>query len=225
MNRKKDNLAHNIINYIKNNKSIWLVSYWAIYLVWFVLIEKYIVSDYFVSYLPIDDMIPFVPGFVTMYVLWYPFIVFPIIWLYFKDIDAYKRYMWYIIIGYTVCMLVCTFFPNGQDLRPDISGNENIFCSVIAGLYRIDTNTNVLPSLHVVGCIGTVVAAFDSHTLRNVRIPALILGILISVSTVFIKQHSVLDMIAGIVVGLAVWLAVYVIYTKTVKGRKIICAK
>lgn len=225
MNTKKDSFVANIFNYIKSNRSIYLVLYWIIYIIWFILIEKYIVSDYFVSYLPIDDKIPFVPAFVTMYVLWYPFIVFPIVWLYFTDIRSYKKYMWYVIVGYTICMLVCTFFPNGQDLRPTITGNEDIFCSVIAGVYNVDTNTNVLPSLHVVGCIGTIMAFFDSSTLKKYRIPALILGILISISTVFIKQHSVLDIIAGIVVGVAAWLVVYIVFEKIGKGCNKKCVK
>lgn len=220
MNTKKDSFVANILNYIKNNRSIYLVLYWVIYIVWFVLIERYIVSDYFVSYLPIDDKIPFVPAFVTMYVLWFPFIAFPVVWLYFTDIRSYKKYMWYVIIGYTICMLVCTIFPNGQDLRPDITGTENIFCSVIAGLYRVDTNTNVLPSLHVVGCIGTMAAVFDSNTLKRCRIPALILGILVALSTVFIKQHSVLDMITGAIVGAVVWICVYILSEKVIKRCK-----
>ena len=63
---------------------------------------------------------------------------------------------------------------------------------MIASIYANDTNTNVCPSIHVIGSLAVWLAARDMKQLppllRKYLIPAM--AILISVSTVFLKQHS-----------------------------------
>lgn len=61
--------------YIQEHKYVLLVLYLPIYLIWFALVERMVPSTEgcFVSYLPLDDKIPFLPGFILAYVLWYPF--------------------------------------------------------------------------------------------------------------------------------------------------------
>ena len=60
--------------YIQEHKYVLLVLYLPIYLIWFALVERMVPSTEgcFVSYLPLDDKIPFLPGFILAYVLWYP---------------------------------------------------------------------------------------------------------------------------------------------------------
>ena len=60
-----------------------MLAYLPIYLIWFVLAEKFITDGYYVSYMPFDDKIPFIPVFVLPYVMWYPYILAPIPALYF----------------------------------------------------------------------------------------------------------------------------------------------
>lgn len=182
--------------------------YLPVYLVWFMMAEHFITADYYVSYMPLDDSIPFVPQYVVAYVLWYPFILMPIPYLYKNDRGAYVRYGVYLIIGLSVSLAVCCFFPNGQELRPVDTG-EGIFARLVDILYAADTNTNVLPSMHVVTTIGTVMAFWDCRKLRKLCIPAATLAALICASTVFIKQHSFLDVIWGAVLAAVVGVAVY----------------
>lgn len=44
-----------------------------LYILAFFIEERLIVSDYYVSYLPIDDKIPFIVWFIYPYILWYLF--------------------------------------------------------------------------------------------------------------------------------------------------------
>lgn len=73
--------------YIQEHKYVLLVLYVPVYLIWFALVERMVPSTEgcWVSYLPLDDKIPFLPGFILAYVLWYPFLIFPVIVMLLKD--------------------------------------------------------------------------------------------------------------------------------------------
>ena len=73
--------------YIQEHKYVLLVLYLPIYLIWFALVERMVPSTEgcFVSYLPLDDKIPFLPGFILAYVLWYPFMIVPVVVTLLKD--------------------------------------------------------------------------------------------------------------------------------------------
>lgn len=196
--------------YIRKNKEILLLAYLPIYLIWFMLAEKFITDDYYVSYMAFDDKIPFIPVFVLPYVLWYPYILAPIPALYLKDRPAYVRYGIYLITTLSISLFVCCVFPNGQNLRVSDTGG-GFLGSLISALYAADTNTNVLPSMHVVTSLGTAMAYFDSRNLRKFAVPSLILALLICAATVFIKQHSFLDVIWGAVMAAAAGICIYIL--------------
>ncbi len=164
----------------------------------------------FVSYLPLDDRIPFAEIFVIPYVLWYPLLVGVGIALLIKDGINFKRYMSFLGIAFFSVIILNIIFPNKQLLRPDPMPRDNFFTAVIEGIYKADTNTNVLPSMHVIGCIGATLAVFQSKIFKRIhRVSILILSILICASTVLIKQHSVLDVITALPYGAIVAVICY----------------
>ena len=196
--------------FLKEHPYYYLLLYVPVFLLWFYLVEQLHTPEkgYWVSYLPMDDRIPFLPGFVVFYVLWYPFLLVPGLYLLFKEPEAFRRYLWFFMLGISSCLLICTVFPNGQNLRP--TSMEPGFCTWLLGLlYRADTNTNVLPSMHVVGSAAVVYGCCCSKTLRRPQwlVPISLLAAGISLSTVFVKQHSVLDLFTGLALCLPVWLA------------------
>lgn len=198
--------------YIREHRYVLLVLYLPVYLIWFALVERMIpTADMcWVSYLPLDDKIPFLPPFIVAYVSWYPFLAIPALVLLIKeDRDAFIRYAAFIIAGFSISLLICMIWPNCQNLRPAEVDTSNLFGFLIHAIYSADTNTNVLPSMHVVGCFAVVSACFDSQYLRKMRVPGLIWGILICASTVFVKQHSILDVFAGLALGLVIAVVIY----------------
>lgn len=205
--------------YIASHKYLLYILYLPIYFAMFFFAEHMIngSSDYWVSYTPLDDKIPFISWFVIFYYIWYPLMVGIGLWILFKDIPAFERYMKMIILGFTTSIIVFFIFPNGQNLRPDYTGDD-IFGRIIQHIYSIDTNTNVLPSIHVYGSVIAVIACYDTKTIKNGIVPAiyLFLGILVCASTLFIKQHSILDLYAG--VGMAVPYF-FIVYGKRVFAR------
>ncbi|HEY5466664.1 MAG TPA: phosphatase PAP2 family protein [Clostridia bacterium] len=196
---------------MKNKRHLLLILYVPLYLFCFYLLERHVTTDYWVAYLPIDDRIPFLPGFVVFYVLWYPFMIGTGFYLLFRDVPTFKRYMWFIIIGFSLSLAICALFPNGQNLRPTVFADSSIFTRIVQALYRTDTNTNVLPSMHVVGCVAVVLAVFYCKSLKNgwIRSGTVLMATLISASTLLIKQHSVLDLLAALAVSVPVWGIVY----------------
>ena len=192
-------------NWVKENPYAW----WALALIpifiCYFLPEHLIVDNYHPTQIAFDNLIPFLPCFVYCYLLWFPLLVFGGFWMLFFDGPVLRRYMIYLMCAYFVCATVYLLYPNGQDLRPDDLVVHDLSTAIMAFIYRVDTNTNVLPSLHVVGSMG---AAFGLCSSRRIRRPWIksaiaILAALVSISTVFVKQHGILDVAAGFALGLA----------------------
>lgn len=198
-----------------------------VYLVLFFVAEHIVGPDsaYTVIEHPLDALIPFCEWFYIPYVLWYPFMVSVGLYLAFKDGAGFKRYMTYIGITFIAAVGLFILFPNGQELRPDLDtlGRDNLFIRAIRVLYIADTNTNVCPSLHVVGSMAAVFGIFHHPRLRKtvwMPIGGIILAVLICLSTVFLKQHSVIDVFVGIPYGLLLYGAVYWLPLLLTKPRK-----
>ena len=198
-----------------------------VYLTLFFITEHIVGPDsaYTVIEHPLDALIPFCEWFYIPYVLWYPFMGSVGLYLAFKDGAGFKRYMTYIGITFIAAIGLFILFPNGQELRPDLDalGRDNLFIRAIRVLYIADTNTNVCPSLHVVGSMAAVFGIFHHPRLRKtvwMPIGGIILAVLICLSTVFLKQHSVIDVFVGIPYGLLLYGAVYWLPALLIKPRK-----
>lgn len=196
---------------VENYHHHWYLLIWLVYLGLFYLAEHVIIDDYWVSYLPLDDKIPFCRFFIVPYCLWHPLLFLMTLYLMWYDIPAFKRFMLFFGAGCISTMIFCLIFPNGQDLRPTEFAQHDIFTWMIEKIYAADTNTNVLPSMHVIGCAALTFACFDAASLRKRHLQwvMLPLGFLISISTVFVKQHSILDFFAALPVCAVLYFLVY----------------
>jgi membrane-associated phospholipid phosphatase len=115
----------------------------------------------------------------------------------------------------TVCLVIYTFWPNGHYLRVNLDslGRKNIFITVLSRLYRVDTATNVFPSIHVFNSVGALIAINKNSRLRQIKWLqwfVFVLTVLISLSTVFLKQHSVLDVFGALALNVIMYVIVYV---------------
>lgn len=188
---------------IKENRHLLLLLYVPVYLFGFFLMERLVpgTADYWVSYCFLDDMIPFNEWFIIPYCFWYPMLFVVGLWLLFCDLPVFKLYMYSIIIGFTVSIVFCLVFPNGQDLRPEVFPRENLLTEVVALIYAADTNTNVLPSVHAEGAIFAAMGVCMTKSIKSVpvKVTAVAVSVLICIATCFVKQHSVLDVAAAVV--------------------------
>lgn len=188
-----------------------LLLYWPIFYLIFQTLEKLVTKDYFVVYCPLDDMIPFCEYFVIPYIFWFVYIVAMLIYGLLYDRECFRRFMLSIILSYTAALVIFALFPNGQNLRPVTFSRDNVFTRYMAEVYNVDTNTNVFPSIHVLGAMMVLFAGLSCRRFaaRGWRIYFLLSTVLIILSTVFLKQHSVLDVLGALAISALVWPVCY----------------
>ncbi len=199
---------------------LFMILYWVLYCVVYYILEALVVAE---NYRPVhsalDDVIPFCEFFIVPYVLWYAHLFFEHLYLLIFDTKTFKKLMLYIIIVFTVSHLTYVFYPTCQNLRPDILPRDNIFSDAVLWLYNIDTNTNVCPSMHVSGALGLMFAAIHSEKISKVfKIGLSTLSILTVMATVFLKQHSVVDVFWALPVS---FLAYYLLFLRNNKKKKV----
>jgi len=185
---------------------------WVIYFALYFLTENLIPAERCTSvHCALDDIIPFCEYFILPYVGWYALIVFTLGYFALYDIDSFKNVSKYIFVTQMIAMAIYILFPTRQDLRPDTFQNENVFTWILGLLYAFDTNTGVCPSLHVAYSVGIASTWLRrKETTLPTRIFMVLAAIVISLSTAFVKQHSVVDIFAALPVCLvAEWLVFY----------------
>lgn len=194
-----------------------LLLFWPIEGLVFLFVERFSpVESYHVMHCALDDMIPFCEFFLIPYLFWFVFLIGMHLYTLLYDVGAFKRMMRFIIITYSATLLIYILFPNCQELRPDTFARDNLFTRFLVWMYAFDTNTNVCPSLHVVGSLAVVFAAFDTKRFqtRGWKWAFALTGGLICLSTVMLKQHSVLDILAALPVCAIGYVLVYVFREK-----------
>lgn len=199
---------------------------WVGYFALYFLTENLIASDRcYVVHSWLDDIIPFCEVFVIPYVFWYLLIVISLVYFAMYNVDSFKRLSTFIIITQIIAMAIYIIFPNRQDLRPIEFPRDNILTDIVRFLYTFDTNTNVCPSLHVGYSIGIAsVWLKEKDVSKAWKAFVFVAVVLICLSTMFIKQHSIVDAFVAIPMCL---LAEYIVYGKSYwyekimkKGRK-----
>lgn len=198
--------------------------YWPVFGILFFTVERlWIRPDYFPIHCPLDDMIPFCEAFLIPYLFWFVFLVGIHAYGLLFDIESLKRMMKFIMVSYSIALLVYIVFPNCQELRPSAFERDNILTRIIVGFYQFDTSTNVCPSIHVIGSVGVAACAWNSKhfSTSGWRAAFSVTALLISISTVFMKQHSVIDVLIAVPVCVAAYAAAYGVPRKEPKVQSV----
>ena len=178
-----------------------LLIFWPLFGMMFSFVERfYKVGSYHVMHCALDDVIPFCEWFLIPYLFWFVYLIGTLVYTFFFDVPAFKKMMRFIICTYTITMVIYLLFPTCQELRPEVFPRDNVLTRFIGRFYSFDTNTNVCPSIHGLGSVAAMLGLLDCRRLQRPRFKlfAVIAALLICVSTVFMKQHSVLDVIAAV---------------------------
>lgn len=197
---------------MRKYRHAWVFLYILVYMPWFLWLESHVTRNYHVIQTRLDEMIPFNEFFIIPYLLWFAFIVAAFLYFFFTDVPDFYRMAKFMFTGMTVFLIISTVFPNGQDLRPVVFARDNIFVDMVRVLYRADTCTNVFPSLHVFNSLSVCIAVHESQALkkhRGVCWGAYVLAGLIILATMFLKQHSVLDVIGACLMACVLYQFVY----------------
>lgn len=187
-----------------------LLLFWPLYGLAFWAVEKGIpLQAQRVIQCGADQWIPFREWFLIPYTFWYFYLAAMVVYTFLYDVEIFRKLMHYLIFTTAAALAAYVLFPNRQLLRPEVFPRENLLTRGIGILYQVDNPCNVCPSLHVMHAFAVSSAGSRAKGLQS-RLWQWIFGIctgLICLSTVFIKQHSILDGLVGILICFAAeWL-------------------
>ena len=188
---------------------LWFQLYWILYIVWFFWVDNRNVEPQTIIHVALDDLIPFNEWFIFPYCSWFALLVAVLALLWWNDTASYDKLCLMMFSGMTFCLTLYVFWSNGLDIRPTAEqvSRDNIAMDIMQLIWRADTSNNVCPSIHCQSSACMALAFSQSklcvgHTERKVI--AWLWCALICASTVFTKQHSIVDVVCGLAL-VVVW--------------------
>jgi membrane-associated phospholipid phosphatase len=145
----------------------------------------------------IDDYIPLIPVFSVPYIAYIPFLL--ITSIYFIFFTQKFRSM---SLSLAFCQIVASlFFVFYQTTvsRPDIFSTD-IFSRLVLFIYSKDQPYNCFPSLHV--ALSTISGLFWIQRFPRISWFIGFFVFLISLSTIFVKQHYTPDILGGFILAI-----------------------
>jgi membrane-associated phospholipid phosphatase len=142
-----------------------------------------------------DRATPFVPFFSIFYFIWYPFIFIALFLIFQKRSSAYYQTLIAICFGILLANIAFWVYPTHVP-RPQLGEGWNFFVPIT---YRLDEPYNGFPSIHVITCY--LILRGSRILPRSSYLAVAVMSWLIILSTLFIKQHVLADVAAGIVLG------------------------
>ena len=190
----------------------WVLLYAFIYFPWFTYLERHVNRQLFCNPFDIRWLHPVLWIFHHSVPAVVCYIAVTLGYLFFNDKQGFYKASAIMFSGMTIFLIICTVFPNGLNLRPEVFTRDNFCIELVKRIYQTDTPTNVLPSLHVYNSICCYIAISHCEKLQHSRLiqkGSLVLSILIILSTMFLKQHSVVDVVAACVMAYFMYSLIY----------------
>lgn len=143
----------------------------------------------------LDRSIPFLKAFIVPYVLWYPFIFAVFVYLCIRDRQTYYRTLIIFNVGLLVCYFI--YFTYQTTVPRPVLIDDDWMTQIVRWIYSNDQPFNCFPSIHVfTSYLMARAVQMSAQTNKSMKIGVMLLATIIILSTVFVKQHVVLD-IAG----------------------------
>lgn len=148
---------------------------------------------------PFENAIPFAPEWVTVYTATFIFWLLGLAVCMTRERELCFRMFSGIYIAELICAVFFVAMPT-VIVRPEATGGV-YYDRLLAQLYAADQPTNLFPSMHCMFVYmvfrGFMIAKLD----KPVIIGSGLFAALVCASTVFVKQHFLLDTFAGIILG------------------------
>lgn len=188
-------------NYLKENKNRIIILFGAFIfqsLIYF--ITKLFQNNPVYLNNAIDDRIPFIPSFVIFYVMWYLFLILipSLILKYSKKV--FDKYIVVSIVYAILEGIIFILFPTTMNRQPLVV--TDISTWVVDIIYKVDTPVcNLFPSAHCAFSILFIISILDvKEVKKEYKILIIISSLLIILSTLFIKQHVVIDVLGALLI-------------------------
>lgn len=147
-----------------------------------------------------DDIIPFLPWTVYIYWICYLFWIVNYILAVKQSSEEADLFIIAHFIGETVCFIAFVFMPTTM-VRAEITGNT-LADQIMSLTYQIDSADNLLPSIH---CFVSWLCWIGVRGKYKIPVwyqcASLFMAIAVCISTLTVKQHVIVDVIAGIILA------------------------
>nr|WP_297709112.1 hypothetical protein [uncultured Butyrivibrio sp.] len=161
-----------------------------------------------------DYHIPFVSIFIIPYILAFAQWIVGYIVIARQSEEYCNRVMGGEIISKLIVGIIFIMFPTIM-LREEVLGKD-IFSRAVDLLYKLDAPTNLFPSIHCLESYICMKSALEIQGIdKKYRITMVVMSLLVFMSTVFIKQHVILDIFGAVIVAEAGRLIMDFLYAKS----------
>ena len=158
--------------------------------------------------LPVDRSIPLLPLFSYIYIFAYAYWALSYIYISRFSEAFSKRLFTADLIG-KIVSLACFFLLPCSLARPEISDIHGAGAWLTKIIYTVDEPNNLLPSLHCFVsyiCFRPLLSKSAPPSKPAILIISFSFSVLVCLSTLFTRQHVLIDLISGIALGEAAWL-------------------
>lgn len=175
---------------------------------------KYLQFDYHNGLSTIDSIIPFVPHFIYIYNIFYPFVFVVLYYVFCNDKEKYYQGIMAGVIGYLISDVIFLVYPTFM-IRPHVVYDKLDFLTglIIMITYSIDNPPlNCFPSIHCLFCFQVIYTTIISRNIAiDKKIIITLVSLLIALSTVLVKQHYFYDILGAFIVFVLSNILVYII--------------
>ena len=139
--------------------------------------------------------------------MFYPFMFLGLFLIYISDKKIYKNTLKCLIIGFVISDIIFLIYPT-IIIRPDVK-IDSLTNLVLYLTYYFDTPAiNCFPSIHCLFMFQLIFSISSIKTKKIYKVLSIVFAILVILSTLFIKQHFVMDVIVAFMICLIVNLIV-----------------
>ena len=150
-----------------------------------------------------DQRIPFLPKFVWFYMTIYPIFLIP--FLNVRDRQFFKLMAYAYTTVMVICYTIFFVFPVAMD-RPTFEVVD-LSTWALQKFYNNDPRVNCFPSTHVTMAMLASLMLYEINRAQGIF--CVVLTLVISASTVLIKQHYVADVLVALVIAAIVYYAYF----------------
>lgn len=146
----------------------------------------------------IDDKIPFIPQFVHFYYIWYILLLLVPLLLLKYNKQAFNNYILTFITFITFVFMCYVAFPTTL-IRHTFEVNS-LSTFIVDLVYKTDTPVyNLFPSAHCAYAFLFITTMLDTKEInKKIKITIILISIGVILSTLFIKQHVIIDVIGAL---------------------------
>ncbi len=152
----------------------------------------------------IDNAVPFEKIYIIPYLSWFAYFIGILFYFAVVDGKCYFRLLMSIVAGNLICYIFYYFYPTTVP-RPDVFGDD-VLTKLVQLTYGRDNPFNCFPSIHVLNALLCAMFLCKYNKKIFVRAFAVSGCVLISLSTLYVKQHYMPDVVSAAILGIVMYI-------------------